>query len=115
MDIQSQGRHSKIKQHRYTRSFKIRKIRYAVIGLGYIAQDAVLPAFAKAKKNSELVALISDNQTKLNSLSKKYKVPIAINYDEYDSLMSSDEIDAVYIALPNSMHLESTIAAAKNG
>ena len=35
------------------------KVRYAVVGLGYIAQVAVLPAFAHAKENSELVALVS--------------------------------------------------------
>ena len=36
-----------------------RRIRYAVIGAGNITQVAVLPAFAHAKENSELVALIS--------------------------------------------------------
>jgi len=38
-----------------------RKIRYAVVGLGYIAQIAILPAFAHAKENSELVALVSSD------------------------------------------------------
>jgi len=50
------------------------KVRYAVVGLGYIAQIAVLPAFAKAK-NSELVALVSDDPKKLATLGKKYNVP----------------------------------------
>ena len=39
-----------------------RKIRYAVVGLGYISQIAVLPAFAHAKSNSTLTALISGDQ-----------------------------------------------------
>ncbi|HTG16106.1 MAG TPA: hypothetical protein VK747_12720, partial [Blastocatellia bacterium] len=43
------------------------KVRYAVVGLGYIAQIAVLPAFAHAK-NSELMALVSDDPAKLRKL-----------------------------------------------
>jgi hypothetical protein len=41
-----------------------KRVRYAVVGLGYIAQAAVLPAFKHAQENSELVALISDDDTK---------------------------------------------------
>lgn len=47
------------------------KIRYAVIGLGWFAQEAILPAFEGAE-NSELVALVSDDPTKLEKLSQKY-------------------------------------------
>jgi glucose-fructose oxidoreductase len=92
-----------------------RKIRYAVVGQGYISQVAVLPAFAHAKKNSELAALVSDDPVKLRKLSKKYDVPRTFSYDEYDACLSSGEIDAVYIALPNSMHREYTERAAAAG
>ena len=50
------------------------KVRYAVVGLGYIAQAAVLPAFAHARENSELAALVSADATKRNKLGKKYGV-----------------------------------------
>ena len=50
------------------------RIRYAVIGLGWIAQSAVLPAFAGARRNSRLEALVSDDDTKLKVLGSKYKV-----------------------------------------
>src|SRR5262245_3073594 len=43
------------------------RVRYAVVGLGWIAQSAVLPAFEQARKNSELVALVSDDETKLKA------------------------------------------------
>ena len=92
-----------------------KKIRYAVIGQGYISQIAVLPAFANASKNSELVALISDDVTKLKKLSKTYHVPITGTYDDYDALLRSGEIDAVYIALPNHMHCDYTVRAAQAG
>jgi len=90
------------------------RVRYAVVGLGYIAQTAVLPAFANAK-NSELVALVSDDPTKLRSLSRKYKVPQTYSYEEYDRCLESGAIDVVYIALPNSMHRDYTVAACRAG
>jgi glucose-fructose oxidoreductase len=90
------------------------KVRYAVVGLGYIAQSAVLPAFESAR-NSELAALVSDDPKKLKSLSKKYKVPLTYSYDDYDECLRSGEIDAVYIALPNSMHRAYTVAACRAG
>jgi predicted dehydrogenase len=91
-----------------------RKVRYAVVGLGYIAQVAVLPAFTNAKDNSELVALVSSDKRKLASLSRKYKVPRTFTYEEYADCLESG-IDAVYIALPNSMHRAYTEGAARSG
>jgi glucose-fructose oxidoreductase len=90
------------------------KVRYAVVGLGYIAQIAVLPAFAKAK-NCELVALVSDDNLKLEKLSKKYKVPSTYSYQDYGECLNSGEVDAVYIALPNSLHREFTVRACEAG
>ena len=49
-------------------------VRYAVVGLGHIAQVAVLPAFAHARHNSRLVALVSGDPSKLRTLKKKYRV-----------------------------------------
>jgi len=90
------------------------KIRYAVVGLGYIAQAAVLPAFRNAG-NSELAALVSDDPEKLKKLGRKYGVERRYSYDAYDACLASGEIDAVYIALPNSMHREYTVRAAQAG
>jgi predicted dehydrogenase len=90
-------------------------IRYAVVGLGHIAQVAVLPAFAHAKRNSTLAALVSDNRTKLKELSRRYRVEHTFSYEEYDDCLESGLIDAVYIALPNSMHAEYAVRAAQAG
>lgn len=87
------------------------KIRYAVVGLGWFAQEAALPAFANTE-NSELVALVSDDQTKLEELSKKYDIQHTYSYDEYEDCLTNGEIDAVYIALPNHLHCDYTIRAA---
>lgn len=90
-----------------------RAVRYAVVGLGHIAQVAVLPAFAHARRNSRLTALVSDDTTKLRTLSKKYRVESTFSYDDYDACL--EQVDAVYIALPNHLHAEYTIRAADAG
>ena len=90
-----------------------RKIGYAVAGLGHIAQTAVLPAFAHAK-NSRLVALLSDDEEKREKLSRKYRCD-AYSYDQYDECLRRDDVDAVYIALPNTLHAEYTVRAAQAG
>ncbi|MBE9004849.1 Gfo/Idh/MocA family oxidoreductase [Fortiea sp. LEGE XX443] len=87
------------------------KIRYAVVGLGWFAQEAALPAFANTD-NSELVALVSDDPTKLEELSKKYGIQHTYSYEEYEDCLTSGEIDAVYIALPNHLHCDYTVRAA---
>jgi predicted dehydrogenase len=91
------------------------KTRYAVVGLGHIAQVAVLPAFSHAKRNSELVALVSDDPVKLAKLSRRHRAKLCCDYQGLDELYASGEIDAVYIALPNSMHEEHTLRAARAG
>ncbi len=88
-------------------------IRYAVVGLGHIAQNAVLPAFAHARRNSRVAALVSDDRRKLNAMAKQYRVQATYSYDQYEECLRA--VDAVYIALPNSMHAEYTIRAANAG
>jgi predicted dehydrogenase len=90
-------------------------IRYAVVGLGHIAQVAVLPAFSHAAKNSALTALVSDDPAKLKQLGKKYRVPYTYSYQEYDHCLRSGQIDAVYITLPNSLHCDYAVRAADAG
>ncbi|HWI20034.1 MAG TPA: Gfo/Idh/MocA family oxidoreductase [Vicinamibacterales bacterium] len=89
------------------------KIRYAVVGLGYIAQAAVLPSFTHARRNSSLHALVSGSVEKLNELGDKYRVPVRASYDEYERCLQ--EVDAVYIATPNSEHADYAVRAAKAG
>jgi glucose-fructose oxidoreductase len=90
-------------------------VRYAVVGLGHIAQVAILPAFAHSKKNSRLVALFSDDEVKRRELGKRYRVPYVAPYNDYDRMLAEGIVDAVYIALPNSMHLDFAARAAKAG
>jgi glucose-fructose oxidoreductase len=88
-------------------------VRYAVVGLGHIAQVAVLPAFAHARRNSKLVAIVSDDRTKRRELTKRYRLEHAFPCEQFEDCLN--EVDAAYIALPNSMHAEYTMRAAKAG
>jgi len=92
-----------------------RAVRYAVVGLGHIAQNAVLPAFSHARRNSRLAAFVSDDPEKRRRLARRYRVEKTYSYDEYGDCLSSGEIDAVYIALPNFLHRDYAVAAAWTG
>lgn len=89
-----------------------KKIRYAVVGLGHLAQVAVLPAFRSAS-NCELAAIVSSDATKRRTLGKKYKLENVYSYDQYDLALSA--VDAVYLVLPNHLHREYAVRAAEAG
>lgn len=98
-----------------TRMANQKKVRYAVVGAGNIAQVAVLPAFQHAKENSELVAIVSGDSTKRNELRKKYDLEYDADYADFEALLTAARVDAVYIATPNSNHWDFTERAAKAG
>jgi predicted dehydrogenase len=89
-----------------------KRIRYAVVGLGHIAQVAVLPAFVNTY-NSELFALVSSDQEKLKALGEKYGIAHLYSYDDYSRALSN--VDAVYLAVPNHLHREYAVRACAAG
>ena len=92
-----------------------RSVRYAVVGIGHIAQAAMLPAFRHAARNSTLTALISHDPKKLDQLGRRYRVPHLCDYEAAGELFASGAVDAVYIALPNSLHRDYAVLAASCG
>ena len=91
------------------------KVRYAVVGLGYFSQQAVLPAFHHARKNSQLTALVSSDPKKLRKLGKAYGVEQVVDHEGLDQLCRTGAIDAVYLAVPNAHHRAFTERVAKYG
>ena len=65
--------------------------------------------------NSTFAAIVTGDLEKGAKLAAFHNVPQVVSYDDYDALLASDSIDAVYIALPNSMHADYAIRAAKAG
>lgn len=92
----------------------MKKIRYAVVGAGWISQEAFMPAVSQTD-NSVITAIITGNQEVARKLAAFYGIEHVFNYDEYDLALRSGVFDAVYIGLPNSMHADYTIRAAKAG
>jgi predicted dehydrogenase len=91
-----------------------KKIRYAVAGLGHIAQVAVLPAFERSRA-SELVALVSGSWEKLDVLGDRYGVRHRIHYDDFDGFLRTGAVDAVYLCTPNDKHRDLCVRAAEAG
>ena len=90
-----------------------KKIRYAVVGGGQISQQAFMPGVGRTN-NSEMTALVTGDPVKADKLAKLYKIK-AWSYDQYDELLKSGEIDAVYIATPNFLHLQYAVPALEAG
>jgi glucose-fructose oxidoreductase len=90
------------------------KLRYAVVGAGHIVQVAVLPAFRHARRNSELAAIVSGDASKRKALGSRYDVP-AYDYDALEDCLWAEAVDAVYIGLPNDLHVSFTERAAAAG
>ena len=91
-----------------------KKVRYAVIGAGWISQEAFMPAVHQTG-NSEITAIITGNQERARALADFHQVPHVGGYDDYDRMLTEDLFDAVYIALPNSMHADYSIRASNAG
>ncbi|MCO6384145.1 Gfo/Idh/MocA family protein [Oceanicola sp. 502str15] len=92
----------------------MQKIRYAVVGAGWISQEAFMPG-AGLTENSEMTAIVSGSTEKARRLAEFHEVPAVYSYEQYDEMLAADVCDAVYVALPNSMHADYTIRAARAG
>lgn len=91
-----------------------KRVGYAVVGLGHIAEHAVLPAFRHAKR-SRLIGLVSGDAAKAQRLAKKFGAPSHCTYDRFEQCLRNPDIEAVFIATNNSRHLEFTRRAAVAG
>jgi len=89
-------------------------INYAVVGAGWISQEAFLPGVVQSG-NSRVAAIVTGDRAKAARLADFYGIGAIVGYDGYDALLASGAIDAVYIALPNDMHADYAIRAARAG
>ena len=85
------------------------KVRWGFIGAGYIANKALYPAIMKSEVG-EIYAVASKDPAKAKSLSPSGKI-----YTDYESLLADPLVEAIYISLPNSLHIEWSIKAMRAG
>jgi predicted dehydrogenase len=91
-----------------------RKIRYAIVGLGDIAQEDLMPG-VKHTGNSVITALVTSDADKAKELGEKYNVDALFSYEEFPAALASETFDAIYLATPNWRHAEFIIPALKAG
>ena len=92
------------------------RVGFAVVGLGHLALNQIIPAFASCKK-ARLTALVSGNRDKGKEVARQYGVPERNVYDykTYDDLRDNEDVDVIYIVLPNGLHAEYTVRGAEAG
>jgi predicted dehydrogenase len=94
----------------------VRKARWAIVGLGQLALEEVMPAFGLCRQSIP-TALVSGHPEKAQKVADTYGVDRKhlYTYDTFDKIANDDQIDIVYVILPNHMHAEYTIRALKAG
>jgi len=90
----------------------LKPLRIGIIGCGWIAQTAHIPAYIENPK-SRLVAICDDNKERLDEFARKYK--IQNTFSDYQELLQSNSVDAVSICTPTAMHSKVAVESAKNG
>lgn len=90
----------------------MRKVKWGVLGTAYIFKRDTAEGMRLAE-NCELTAIAGRNPEKVRSYQEQYGFQKA--YDSYDALLEDPEIEAVYIPLPNTMHVEWAIKAMRHG
>ncbi len=93
-----------------------RRLGIAVVGLGALALENIIPGFGEAK-SVRLAGLVSASMDKARAVAAQYGVPEKglYTYDSFDQIRNNPDIDIVYIVLPNALHAEFTIRAAHAG
>lgn len=92
-----------------------RKLQVALCGLGNYA--GMLAAGLKASQYCHLAGIVTGHPAKAQQWQKDYNIPQKniYNYQNFDEIINNKDIDLVYIVLPNAMHKEFVVRAAKAG
>lgn len=87
-------------------------VRWGILSTARIAREKVIPAMRKAS-NVEVVAIASRDDGAARSAAAALRIPRA--HGSYDALLDDDGVDAVYVPLPNHMHVDWSIRALEAG
>lgn len=90
----------------------MRKVKWGVLGCAAFARSTAIPAMLQAK-GVEVAAIASRSLEKAREFAQQFDIPRA--YGSYEELLADPEIEAIYNPLPNGLHPEWTIKAARAG
>ncbi len=93
-----------------------KRIGFAIVGLGQLTLEAIMPAFAQSRY-AKPVALVSGDAAKAAKVAAQYGIEAdsIYNYQNFDTIKNNAAVKVVYIVLPNGMHEEYTKRAAAAG
>ncbi len=93
-----------------------KKLGIALVGLGSYSTYQLAPALQDTD-HCYLAGIVTGTPQKASAWSAKYGIAEEhiYNYENFDTIKNDDAIDVVYVVLPNSMHAEFCIRAAKAG
>jgi predicted dehydrogenase len=93
-----------------------KKLGFALVGLGSLSTNQIAPALQKTKR-CRLAAIVTGTPSKEKIWADKYNIPQKniYNYQNFDEIAKNPDVDVVYVVLPNAMHGEFTLRAAKAG
>jgi len=93
---------------------KDRKVRYAVVGAGWITQSEFIPGIEQTG-NSEIAVLVAGHEEKASRLGEQFGIARTYTYEAYDDMLCSGDVDAMYLALPNWAHVDFAVRALDAG
>src|SRR5438874_3148387 len=91
-----------------------KQIGYAVVGAGPLVERALLPAFGRAGGETRLAAIVSADRARAHALAQEHRAT-GYQYDEFRQCLQREDVQAVYLALPNSLHCDYAVEAARAG
>ena len=93
-----------------------RRIGFAVVGLGNLAINQIIPAFGECR-NAKLTAVVSGDAAKANEVARQHGVPIGsvYSYQNYDNIRDNPNVQVIYVVLPNALHEEYVVRGAAAG
>ena len=91
-----------------------KQIGYAVVGAGPLVERSLLPAFARAGEETRLAAIVLADRTRAHALAQEHGAT-GYHYDEFLQSLEREDVQAVYLALPNSLHCDYAVEAARAG
>lgn len=84
------------------------KIKWGVLSTAKIAREKVIPGM-QSGEHCEIIAIASSNREKASAIAKDLNIVKV--HDSYEELLSDNEVEAVYIPLPNHLHIEWALRA----
>lgn len=89
-------------------------IGYAVVGTGDLTRHGLIPAFAAIAETSRISAVVASDRAEAQELAQKINAT-AYHLDEFRQCLNRDDVHAVYIAVPNGLHSDYAVEAARAG